>query len=190
MINHINDYLKVNVEKNNELAKCPTRPKSGSFINNFGQTVDVKISPNLALDGSIASGITKDDNNQVKNLKSALSEFVNDYFKGVELEYREDLITKMMNSTRCTENSPKWPFEIDIEQAKGTIEYLMNSSEAFQIETKMTKQEMELNKEFIDNGNFRIVGKESLKLIQATFLQKWRRFTEAVPFNGYNVLPS
>ena len=108
---------KVNKVKADELAKCPTRPQSGIFINNFGQRVDVEISPNLARAGSIASGITKDYNNQVENLKKALSEFVNDYFKGVELKYRKDLIIKMMNSTRCTENSPKWPFEIDIEQA-------------------------------------------------------------------------
>ena len=70
----------------------------------------------------------------------------------------------------------------------------MDSSKAFQLETKMTNQEMEANKEFIENGSFKIVpssqGKDPYKLMEATFLWKWGLCTEAVPFNGYNVLPS
>ena len=151
---------------------------------------DIDILPNLARAWNIANGITKDDNIQVKNLKKALSEFVNDYFEGVEFEYREDLITKMMNSCRCTENSPKGPFEIDDNKVQEIIKYLMDSSKAFQLETKMSNHEMKANKEFIKSGIFNIVGKDSYELKEVTFLDKWRRCTEEVPFKGYNVLPS
>ena len=54
----------------------------------------------------------------------------------------------------------------------------------------MSNHEMKANKEFIQNGRFKIVGKDSYKLMEATFLEKWRRCTEEVHFNGYNVLPS